>query len=117
MCTNQRLLRIYCGDIQSNQGKKRGKSFDFLSEGLELVLETVRREKVPPEVSFLDIVQEGNKALLQVLRDLERWGVSRLTTKEEFLALAGPRIKRVVAVFLEREKEEKFWLFNQIVGK
>ncbi len=116
MCTNQRLLRIYCGDIRGNQGK-RGKSLDFLSEGLELVLDIVRQEKVPPEISFLDLVQEGNEALVQVIQDSRRWGISGLTEKE-FLVLAGPRIKRVVAVFLEREKEERIWLSsNQIMGK
>jgi hypothetical protein len=107
MCTNQRLLRIYCGDIRSGNQEKRGKSLDFLSEGLKLVLDIVRQEKVPPEVSFLDLVQEGNEVLVQGIQDLKRWEINELA-KKEFLALAEPRIRRVIAVFLEREKEEGF---------
>jgi len=97
------LLRRYPKRYQG----KRGKSLDFLSEGLKLVLDIVRQEKVPPEVSFLDLVQEGNEALVQDIQDLKRWEINELA-KKEFLALAEPRIRRAIAVFLEREKKRDF---------
>jgi len=96
MCTNQQLLRIYCGDIRSGNPKKQGKSLDFLSEGLEIGERTSKKGLMPSRARpFYLVGNDGfSEAFLRASR--ARWRVVFAALKDWPESLVISRKERLL---------------------
>jgi hypothetical protein len=108
MCLNQRLLRLYNNDLSdfTKISFHRQVSTNYLlALGLKKVEEIAEKTKIPHEISFMDLIQEGNLAIVNLLRDLERWGLTLAKlTVDEFLLLAQPKIERAINLFIANNR-------------